>query len=104
MKLALHFQAGRNLPRKCLVGRQNSTCLKIKSLGALACDVKRTFDSIPAIPRLYARKSHERPARLNRQCRKLFLADPGLKDRAARLLRSLLPPSPGDLAGQDDQM
>jgi hypothetical protein len=39
------------------------------------------------------RKEITKAAReLNRQCRKLFMADPKLKDRAARLLRSMLLP------------
>jgi hypothetical protein len=53
---------------------------------------KRRSRSRPGIPTA-VRKEITRAAReLNRQCRKLFLADPGLKDRGARLLRSLLPP------------
>jgi hypothetical protein len=53
---------------------------------------KRQRGSHPGIP-APVRKEITRAAReLNRQCRKLFLADPGLKDRAARMLRSLLPP------------
>jgi hypothetical protein len=50
---------------------------------------RRSHEGIPAA----VRKEITRLAReLNRQHRNLFMADPKLKDRAARLLRSLLPP------------
>ena len=50
--------------------------------------------STPPLPAL-VRKEIRRAAReLNRHARSYFIADPKLKDRAARLLRSLLLPKP----------
>ena len=50
--------------------------------------------SDPGIPSPVRKKITRLARELNRQQRQSFITDPKLKDRAARLLRSLLPPKP----------
>lgn len=53
---------------------------------------KRRRGSHPGIPSAVRKEITRAAHELNRQYRKLFQADPKLKDRVARLLRSMLPP------------
>jgi hypothetical protein len=50
--------------------------------------------STPPLPAAVRKEIARLALQLSRQHRALFMADPKLKDRAARLLRSLLPPKP----------
>jgi hypothetical protein len=55
---------------------------------------RRRRQSDPGMPAVVLKEITHVARDLTRQNRQLFLADPKLKDRAARLLRSLLPPTP----------